>query len=165
MIAVISLQGYNFISEDLLKGKKIPKMAIQIVFVTLIILFPFTHNPAAIRWERDMMRSRDQQSAIGAADFIRQKKVANTKVLCGHPYVILLLNIDCFENHRRLGLTLEDINRMKTGDFVIWENWFAVVESNISKESLDNYPGLVNVYNSKAEAGGHEILYSIFEKK
>ncbi len=165
MIAVISLQGFNFITEDILSGKRILKMIIQGLLVGYIVIFPFTSNPAAINWRRDMMLNKDQQSANASVHFILNKKGTNSRVLCAHPYLCMVLNIDCFDKNKRLELTQNDIEQMKAGDIIIWENWFAVIESNIKKEDLDYNAGLINLYNLKTIDDGRDIIYSVYMKK
>jgi len=165
MISVISLQGFNFVTEDILRGKKILKMIIQGLLVAYIVIFPFTSNPAAINWKRDMMLNKDQQSAIESVHFVFNRGGNNSRVLCAHPYLCMVLNIDCFDKNKRLELTQSDIGQMKAGDIIIWENWFAVIESNIKKEDLDHNAGLINLYNSKTDDDGREIIYSIYMKK
>jgi len=165
MMAIIALQGFNFITEELLNRKGMIKVGIQSLFILYILIFPFTHNPAAINWKRDMMMSTDQKSANESANFEVKHFGLNSRILCAHPYLCMVLNIDCFDHHKRLGFNQTDIEQMKAGDVLIWENWFAVVESGVKKEDLDKNPSLVNLYNSKAEDDGHDILYSVYDKK
>jgi len=164
MIAIIALDGFNFLTEDVFKEKRIPKLLIQGVLVAYILIFPFTHNPAAVLWKRDMMLSKEQQSAIAAANFTREKMKAGSRVLCSNPYLCMLLDIDCFEGHKRLGMSLKDIGQMKAGDFVLWESWFAVVESNIRKDDLDKNASLVRIYDSQTNDEGREVVYSVYQK-
>jgi len=165
MISIITLQGFNFVTEDIFPKKRIPKMIIQGLFVTYIVIFPFTNNPAAIRWKRDMMLSKDQQSAVESVKFIYNRKGMDSHILYAHPYLSMVLNVDCFDKYTKLGITLRDIDLMKPGNIIIWDNWFAVVESHLKKEELDRDVSLTNIYNSKVDDEDREILYSIYEKK
>ena len=165
MISIISLQGFNFITENLFAAKKGLKIIIQVLLVVYIIIFPFTSNPAAINWKREMMLSNDQLSAIKSANFILNTNGTNCRIICSHPYLSVALNIDCFNKNKRLDLNQRNIEQIKTGDIIVWENWFALTESNIKKKDLDNNIGLINIYNSKVDDNGREIIYSIYEKK
>ena len=57
------------------------------------------------------------------------------------------------------------MKHIKPGDILIWENWLSVVENGVTKEFLDNTPGLINIYNTKAKADGREVLYSVYRLK
>lgn len=165
LISIISLIGFNFITEDLFKNKRIPKLFAQALMIGYIIIFPFTSNPAAINWERDLNLSEDQQSAIQVASFISQDIEPNQRFVFAHPYLSEVLNIDHFDDNERLELTTDFMNHIKSGDIVIWENWFAVVENGVTKESLDNNEELVNLYKLSANDNGREVLYSVYKRK
>jgi len=165
MIAIVSLEGFNFIFNDLFWKKKTLKIIIQFMIVAYIVVFPFTSNPASIKWKRDMMLSQDQQSAMTSANFIIDETGGDFRILCAHPYLSEVLNIDHFDENKRIDLTSDNIDQMKAGDFIIWENWFAVVEMKIKKEYLDNNDGLINLYNSVEDDKGRSVMYSIYTKK
>jgi hypothetical protein len=165
LTAIISLQGFNFITDFISSDKMILKRTVQGILVIYIVIFPFTANPAAINWKKDMMLNKDQQCALEAVHFIADKKLTGSQILCAHPYVFMALNIDCFDNRERPGFSQNDIRQMKPGDIIIWENWFALVESNISNKALEEDSTLVNLYNSTVEEDGREILYSVYIRK
>jgi hypothetical protein len=102
---------------------------------------------------------------MDAANIIKIKKEASSHILVAHPYLCDLLAIDCFAGHKRLGFSQADIDQMKPGDFIVWENWFAVVESNIKKEDLEKNPGLINIYSSQTNDNGRDIIYAVYQKK
>ncbi len=76
-----------------------------------------------------------------------------------------MLKIDHFDDNKRLELTKGFMNRVRSGDIVIWENWFAVVEHGVTKEYLDNNAELINLYNLSVSDNGREILYSVYKRK
>ena len=165
LISIISLIGFNFITDEVFQNKRIPKLIFQGVLIVYILIFPFTSNPAAINWKRDLNLSKDQQSALQIADFINQKKDSNQCFFYAHPYLSEVLKIDHFDDKKRLELTLNFINHTKSGDIVIWENWFAVVEHGVTKESLDNNKELICLHNLSVWDKGREILYSVYKRK
>lgn len=165
MIAIIALQGFNLITEEFLEKKKNLKLIFQGLLSAYIIIFPFTSNPAAINWERDMTLSKDQQAAVKTTGFIIHNKGANHRFIFAHPYISEILNIDCFDKSKKLNIDNNSINQIKEGDIIIWENWFAVVESGITKEQLDNNPKLVNLFHLTANDDRREIIYSVYEQK
>ena len=165
LISIISLIGFNFITENVFKNRRIPKLITQGLLITYIVIFPFTKNPAAINWEKDLKLSKDQQSAIQAGDYITQNIGIDHRFVFAHPYLSEVLKIDHFDRNKRLELNHDFINNTKSGDVIIWENWFCVVERGIKKEHLDNTPELNNLYNLSAKEGGREILYSVYIRK
>ena len=165
LVALIALAGFNFLTEDIFGRKKSVKVTVQALLLAYVVIFPLTSNPASIKWENDMMLSRDQQSAKAAADFILDQPGGGHRILCAHPYLSVALDIDHFDSDKRLDLTPENIERMPAGDIFIWENWFVVVEMKITKEALDNDITLTRIYNSDEVDRGREIIYSIYIKK
>ncbi len=165
LIALIALQGFNFITEDMLRRKKTLRMILQGLLGAYIVIFPFTSNPAAINWKKDMMLTKDQYGAIDAANFVLKNKGTHARIVCAHPYVSVVLGIDYFDKNVHLELKQNNKSQIKTGDIIIWENWFAFVESNFKKEEMDNDTSLVPLYTSKIDDNGREIIYSIYEKR
>ncbi|MEI7661108.1 MAG: hypothetical protein WCK34_02865 [Bacteroidota bacterium] len=166
MIAIIALQGFNLLTEEFIPAnRRTLKMVLQGIIAGYVVCFPFTGNPAAINWKRDMMLSPGQQAAAEAAGVTAGKVKSGSRILCAHPYLCEALHIDWFDPQRRLDITPANISQMKPSDIIIWENWFAVVESKISKADLDNNSGLVNVFTRKTMDRGHEIIYSVYLKR
>lgn len=165
LISIISLIGFNFISEDLFKNRRILKLTTQALFIGFILVFPFTHNPAAINWERDMKLSKDQQSAAQVVQLMLQNENTSQRYYYANPYLSELLNIDHFDKNKRLELNKDFMKKIKVGDLIIWENWFAKVEHGISKEYLENNKELVCIFNLNERDKGREILYSVYQKK
>ena len=164
-MSIISLMGFNFVTEEDLKGSRVPKLILQAVMIAFVVIFPFTTNPAAIKWDRDMILTKDQRAAIEVSDFINQERIAGQRFVYAHPYLSEVLDVDHFEEKERLQLSKSAFSLLQPGDIVIWENWFAVVESGISRESLDQNQGLVNIYNSNVWDKDREILYSVYRSK
>ena len=165
LISIISLKGFNFITEDVFKNKRIPKLITQGLLIAYIVIFPFTKNPAAINWEKDLKLSKGQQSAIQVADYITQNIGTDHRFIFAHPYLSEVLKIDHFDSNKRMELTQDFMNHLKSGDIIIWENWFCVVEHGVKKEYVDNISELNNLYNLSVKENGGEILYSVYIRK
>ncbi|MFZ4400254.1 MAG: hypothetical protein ACOYO1_09485 [Bacteroidales bacterium] len=165
IIAIISLYGFNFISEELLEKKKKIKIIVQVLFVLYIVFFPFTSNPAAINWKRDMILSKDQQLALKSANFVITNFGTGHRIVYSHPYLSEVLNIDHFNTLKRKELNRNNIKLLQRGDIIIWENWFAVIEQGIIKPDLDNNTDLKNLYNLNIYDNGREIYYSVYIRK
>jgi hypothetical protein len=159
--SIISLLGFNFLSEYFEKVK-IFKLFIQFSIVLIIILFPFTSNPAAIKWKSDLSLSIDQKLANQCSAFIDEFNNNDKCFFYAHPYLSESLNINHFDSNKRKDLNKDLMDYLKTGDIVIWENWFSVVEFGISKEYLDSNKKLINIYNLSDRDKGREVLYSVY---
>ena len=165
LISIISLIGFNFLTYEIFKNKRIPNLIFQGLLIAYILIFPFTSNPAAINWERDLSLSKDQQSANQIADLISHNRGSNQRFVFAHPYLSEVLKIDHFDDTKRLELTADFMNHIKSGDIVIWENWFAVVEHGVTKEYLDTNTELTCLHNISVWDQGREILYSVYQIK
>ncbi len=163
--AIISLVGFNFLS-DLLKQKKMLQLMLQSIIVGYVILFLFTHNPAAIDWKSDMSLSADQKLANQVGVFMADCDTKNHRFFYVHPYLSEALQIDHFNMQKRLGLTKDVMEQIKTGDFLIWENWLSVVECGITKEYLDGQQELIQLYHiSSTDEGGREVQFSVYQRQ
>lgn len=165
LISIISLVGFNFITENIFQNKKKYPLIFYGLLVSCILVFPFSTNKAAIKWDRDLTLSVDQLCAIKVAGFISKNVSKSHRFVYAHIYFSEILNIDPFDKNIRLDLTKDFMNCTKTGDIIIWENWFALVENGITKEFLDNNKGLINMYNITESDNGREVLYSVYERK
>lgn len=165
ILAIIALMGYNFITEELLKNKKKVKVIFQWTLVLYVVVFPFTSNPAAINWERDLSISTSQKSAHEIADYIAQDVGLTHRFVFSNPYLSEALQIDHFDSSKRMELMKTSMSNIKSGDIIIWENWFAVVEYGVTKEHLDSNTNLINIHNVIAEDEGRKIHYSIYKQK
>ena len=162
LISIISLIGFNFVTEELFKSKRILKLIFKGLLIFYILIFPFTSNPAAINWDKDLNLSKDQQAAFQIADFINKRRNSNQCFIFAHPYLSEVLKIDHFDHKKRLELTPDFISQAKSGDIVIWENWFAVVEQGITKEHLDANKNITSLYNLSLWDSGREINYTVY---
>ncbi|MDX2361544.1 MAG: hypothetical protein QNK23_12110 [Crocinitomicaceae bacterium] len=162
-IAIISLVGFNTLTEDLLKNKNTPRRIVQAVLVVLVVVFPFTSNPAAIQWDRDLSLSQDQEVAIEAGNYTYYHLGADHRFIYVHPYLSEILNVDHFDPEQRVELSIEVLNSLQTGDVIIWENWFSVVERGVTKESLDAHPQLEFISSFSGEDRGRIIEYAVYQ--
>ena len=166
LIAIMALVGYNFISEIVFANQKTLNLIVRTSIIATIIIFPFTSNPAAIHWEKDMRLSKAQQSAKEVANYIQKEIPANRCYFYSHPYLSIALNVDPFDINKRQDLKIDVIDKLKTGDLIIWDNWFAKIENGITtKELLDNNINLSNIFNSNENDKSSETIYSVYLRK
>ena len=165
LMAIIALQGFNFIIENIFEKYKNLKLVISGSLIIYIIIFPFTDNPAAVQWKRDMHLSIDQQCALQTADFIIQNKGKNHRFVFMHPYLSEALKIDCFDIHKKIDLTSAGANQFKQGDIIIWDCWFAVVEGGVTQAQLDSNSNLRIIYNGNFAGSNKKNIFSVYEYK
>ena len=165
LISIIALMGFNFITDEILENKRTPKLIFKGLIITYILIFPFTSNPAAIDWEKDLSLSEDQQLAKKISELVSQEKDSNQRFYYAHPYLSEVLNIDHFNANKRVELTKLSMDNIKSGDIVIWDNWFAVVEHGITMEFLEKNLDLIKLHNLSVLDEGREISYTVYKKK
>lgn len=165
LISIISLMGFNFITEELFSNKRRAKTIAQGLLLAYILIFPFTSNQAAIDWERDLNLSIAQQAGRKAIDFIAEYKKPSQRYILANCYLSEVLELDHFDDSKRIDLTRKFMEKAQPGDLVIWDNWFALVEHGVTQESLDNNPELVKLYSSSDWDQGKEFLYSVYRRR
>ncbi|MES2139471.1 MAG: hypothetical protein V4511_07160 [Bacteroidota bacterium] len=187
LAAIIALNGFNFIkkrdSKPLLRkgepmqrtnrkhiGKRLLSFVeagrgfIGIVFVCLVIVFPFVPNPASVNWKRDLSLSADQTLISDAVNFIRSDFSENTTFLYyTHPYLSLLMNRDPFNGKYNHDLQSFTIQKRPSHYLVIWDNWFSVVENGVSLEQLKADSRLKLLKSFQTIDKGREIQVVVFE--
>jgi hypothetical protein len=159
LIALISLYGFNTILS-------LPKSYATLHAVALILyvlIFPFTSNKAAVKWDRDLSLNADQIIAKRVAMKIEADGYQTDRFVYIHPYLSMCLDWDPFVYDKRLELSKPALEEMKKGDIVIWENWFAVVERKVSKEMLLENERLDFVFEMDTTARGRIIEYAVFK--
>lgn len=162
LTAIIALVGFNSLL-DLIKEFKPFNIGLKWGMIIYIMIFPFTSNPAAIDWKKDLSVTIEQTAVQEVANFVSKQKCKH--YLYSHPYLGYLLEIDHFNPNIRKGLTLTQLDSAKSGTIVVWGNWFSVVEYGITKEKIDNYTNLTNIYNVRKVDGNREILFAVFRVK
>ncbi|MFT6747077.1 MAG: hypothetical protein ACJAZ2_001424 [Glaciecola sp.] len=168
LMAIIALIGYNFVVEELFKNKKYPRIILQRFLLIYMLVFPFTSNPAAPKWEKALNLSGSQTCALKIADYFDEHPTLHAKekirFVFIDPYLSQALNIDHFDPAVRTELNSGALEQLKSGDIVIWENWFAVVERGITKKSLDENPQLEFMFDSNVW-DNRDIEYGVYKVK
>ncbi len=162
LAALIALYGYNILTEEIVKKRKL-KQTIKVLLILSVLLFPFTHNPAAVHWKRDMNLSTDQKTAKETVICIQNKVGTDHRFLFSHPYLSVVLRLDYFDPNKRVALTRKSITRAKSGDIVIWENWFAPVENGVSEAFVKSNRRLKQICKKKKKGPNREIKYVVFK--
>jgi hypothetical protein len=166
LISLMALRGYNFLTMELFPRNKFVIRLLGGLLIAYVVVFPFSGNHAAINWKKDMMSTREQNMAKAVAAYIRKNPVQpQNKFLYTHPYLSEVMNVDHFDSRRRQDLTLRNIDLLQPGDKVVWDNWFAVIETSTTLDKLINTPGLIREIDFTANDEGREIKFVVLRKE
>jgi hypothetical protein len=163
--SIIAWIGFNFISEAFFSKWKLAKQIFQGLVIAYVIIFPFTANPAAINWDKDMRLSKGQQLDLEIAEIIKRDYGMAHRFMFAHAHMAEALGIDWFDPQQHLDFMNNKIERLQTGDIVIWDNWFAVVEQGVTKTQLDQRPDLIQLFTRKVIENNREVEYAVYQKK
>jgi hypothetical protein len=162
LIALITLEGFNFVTEDLLKSKYKPTL--KFALLAYIIIFPVTPNPAAIEWEDDMRLGKDQVCANEIASVVKLLPHGEPLVFYHH-YFSIPMNVDFYDASKHVDISRESIKNMKPGDLMLWESIFAKDAADIRIGEIDSMPSLQKIMSRTLKSHGHEISFYLYRKK
>lgn len=162
LISLIALRGFNLLTNLPLRNRHI-NLALRTIFILAIVVFPDTKNRAAINWQ-EMKLAQDQEIVHEVATFFDENPtVSEATFFYTHPYLSMVLERDHFDKTQHQDLAKKNYPAFKSGDILIWDNWFSVVENEIPEESLDQNPRLVKLKTfSKTNKSG-EARFSIYQ--
>lgn len=164
LISIIALLGFNFLTEELIKGQ-LPRKIVQFSILLGVSIFPFTANHAALNFDKDLRLSADQLAMQEVADFVQQELGMEHRFIFAPPYFSHLLAIDHFDPQRHLELDSEILKYFKSGDVVIWDSWFAVEGNGIAKELMDQHPELTCLFTKTVMDNNREVMYVVYQKE
>ena len=104
------------------------------------ILYPFSGHKFAYNWQRDFQPKADQYAQQELVKWLESVNpdYKNHTFYFETVYISELLNIDWFDTSKRKRLLDSFVkNEFTPGDYLVWDDWFAVVEAHISLESLE----------------------------
>lgn len=162
-MSIIALYGLQAISK--IFGKiYVPfrKMSFGIALL-YIVAFSFIPNPNSVMWDQDMNLSSDQKVCN---DWVKTVPISKgTKICSAYSYLAVVSPVDWFDKEQRVDMTREEIQKLKTGDMIVWENWFAEKEWGIAKEELDHNTQLKNIYYRRDDENGRNGVFAVYIKK
>lgn len=162
-LAIIALIGINTITEDLLGSYKKIGTIVKVLLFGYLIVFPFTSNPAALDLNKELNPNTAEQAAQETAAYITEN-YEDYRIVTANIHFCQLLEIDCFDSEEKVFLNNSELNKLRSNDLVIWENWFAVVEQAIGSEQLDQHPQLKRIKTfQKKTPEGNPVEYIIYE--
>ena len=161
---LICLQGFNYITENLLCNKGKLRKVIRYGFILYIFIFPFTSNPAAINWKKDMWHSVSQdlvQEKI--AKYIQARYTEIPRLVYNDYFISEALSVEHFNPNKRIDLSKDYLNELKEGDLIIWDSWHSVVDRNTNKEDLDSNPQFKLIKEFTEWDKNRQVIYALYE--
>jgi hypothetical protein len=134
------------------------------LILAYILAFPFLPNPAAIHLN-DLDYSKDQKLLIELADYMKSYHLAERLTYCSHPSAAYFIGMDPFDRAhlRRLHYLTKD--NPPPGTMVVWDSWFGVVESGVTREFLDLPSQPYRLLKSwETQQGNTVIALRLYEK-
>lgn len=138
LIALIALRGIQYLSAPLQQWKA--GRYLQYLLFFFVLLFPFTPNVYAYKWERDFNLKADQQAQLELVHYIRKQYPDYSNRLMYHvlPWVSVQLKQDWFDSSKHIHISEAfQRNQFKQGELLIWDDWFAVVEGHATLEAIE----------------------------
>ncbi len=123
-----------FINNEKLQSKLIA------VCVIIVLVYPFSGHIFGYRWQRDFEPKADQYAQQELGKWMKEKypEYQKNNFYYEAVYISEVLQIDWFNpNKRKRLLDAFDKNNFKSGDFIIWDDWFAIVEGKVTLRSLE----------------------------
>jgi len=136
LISLISLDGLNH-SLSFIKNKNISRVLFFLI-LAYVIIFPFTGNPAAIKWKKEFSPSHDQLLIDEMVAGIKNKYP--DPIYYYYPrYISLALGIDHFNSNIKKELhELFEEQNVPDNALIIWDNWWAVNADGVSLDKIRN---------------------------
>jgi Glycosyltransferase family 87 len=174
MVAVLPLcawfaaEGVEFLANQVAKiHVQGPRILVSGILV-YVLVFPFTPNPAAMHIQTDFMFKADQLAINSAALKLSMPGATSGRVIySSHPSVFWQANVDPFDASKKGDLKQITGGAGKPGDYIIWDDWFSVIEEGISQGYFAERPSHFKlIFRSQGMSHGkkHEIyLYEIIQ--
>lgn len=161
-IAIICLVGLNALI-DLTRNSKV-RLALTVLFALAILTFPVWDNPSAVHWKRDMNLSGEQSVARKASKFAKSIE-GEGRYLYIPPYISMALEIDHFDNKKRADINPVTIQSVQSGDILIWDNWFSVVDAHVTQEMIEKTGAFRKLRTVKGMQEDREVIYVVYQAK
>lgn len=156
-MALLAARGLEW-PAVLIRREKINGI-IVVPILAYVVVFPFMPNPAAFQYPCEF-RSKPEHvifNALAKTDWIKDKRIC-----CSHPFMAVYAERDPFNAGSYMMLHEWNQENANPGDVLIWDNWFAVVESHIEQKSLQENSNLTQLKELQLEYCGREGRVVLF---
>lgn len=164
LMAIISLCGYNYILDDLHLNKPLIKWSSFLILV-YVLVFPFTPNPSAIQFKKDLFSRQEQMLALKVVAETQQIRTKKLPIMYNNFYLGLVMDNDRFNLDERLPLCHAELKKVQSGTLIIWDNKLLGSETDVEKSELDTMQILKPVFTYSANDFGQEIVFSGYLRK
>lgn len=161
LIAIVALYSLNSIFVFKTNWLK-PRIVVSAILL-LVLVFPFLNNNASIHWDKEMNRHADQIASNEVAEFLIKKKLTDRRMVYYHPNLSLDLNLNHFDTLQRINISQNYLKSPREGDVVVWDNWFAVVESGVSLDMLNQNTRFIELKTISFSKDGKNSNFVVFE--
>lgn len=137
LMGIICARGVNLVALPFLTA-----MNTRIVLyacLAAIALYPFSRTEHAFSWKRDFVLKADQGAEDRLGAYVKQHypDYRNYSFYYEPAYVSVALDLNYFDTaqHKRL-LNSFEAGTFRSGDFVVWDDWYAPVEGKVELAQL-----------------------------
>ncbi len=163
LLALAALRGFH-LAAFVVPAGRVWRTSLAAALMLWVVVFPFTSNPYAVNWKKNMVLQPEQLLARDVADYVRKEVPLTGRIYYEHPYLGVVLNIDPFEVKTRSNLSRGSLEYIQPGDIVIWDDWFSVVERGVDTAYLDSLSGLTMLKQFSALEGKRNIRFRIYRQ-
>ncbi len=166
LICLIALRGLEFLEQVLpTKPYRFGRL-VKYGSIIFVLIFPFTSNPAAIDWQKDMNLSMEQELAVEVGNYLKSQSFSESATwYFSAPYLSEVLNMNPYEWEKRRNISEGTLKLLKEGDLVVWDDWFAVVDSGVNLEMVSSIAGIELLKAFERESNGRMIKFVVFVKQ
>ena len=165
LMALMMLKGFNLLTEEIIPARKNLDTIFKAAILIYIVIFPFTATHGSLNFDDDLKLSVDQKNAEEVVKFLRKEEPEFPRLAYQAPYLNVVLDIDPFDISKHKELNPESIKSLRSGELIIWDNHFALLDLQLRKEDLNQNPGFENIFNCRSFENGRTSEYSVYRKR
>lgn len=166
LIVLICLEGFNLITEELLRDRRIARITVHYAFVLYIFVFPFTSNSAAIEWDKDMRLSVSQNLVEKeVVPFVESRYTVMPRLIYNDYYISEALVVEHFNPEKRVDLSKDHFHVIQSGDLIIWDSWHSVIDRGTVQSDLAADPRFTPIKEFVVWHKNREVKYALYEVK
>ncbi len=140
LTAIIGMRGLQWITSTRLRWLN------RILYYGMLLyigVFPFTGNPASLKWDDDLGLSKDQKLINEVIPAIKREFSGNL-YLYSHPYIGMQLGIDPYDPSQRGKIAaIKHQETLPSNTVIIWDSWFSPVEEGYTFGDLSKVDFLI----------------------
>ncbi len=133
LFSIIVLLGFNY-ALNFIDNINL-KMSVKWFMISIMMIMPFTNNPAAIHFPRDFVKPADQILLRDVTQYLSQDFKGYT-VFYSNPCVSYYLEIDPFDTQQSQWLYKINEIDIPKNSIIIWDNLFSVIDHGFSLEKI-----------------------------